>query len=88
MRRTPVLFLNTAVHFSSVVLHHFSLKHVDASYESRYMCSLLLEPRSLLVLQNDMYTRYQIRYSFSVHVHCKVVYVLLHHICHALLLCV
>ncbi|CAI8021262.1 Alpha-ketoglutarate-dependent dioxygenase alkB homolog 6 [Geodia barretti] len=30
----------------------------DASYESRYIFSLLLEPRSLLVLQNDMYTRY------------------------------
>ena len=35
-----------------------SLKSADASYDSRYMCSLLLEPRSLLVLQDDMYTRY------------------------------
>ena len=27
--------------------------------ESRYLCSLLLEPRSLLVLQDKMYTWYQ-----------------------------
>ena len=30
----------------------------DASYSSRYCCSLLLEPRSLLVLQDSMYTHY------------------------------
>jgi alkylated DNA repair protein alkB family protein 6 len=33
-------------------------QHADASYDSRYTCSLLLEPCSLLILQSDMYTRY------------------------------
>ena len=30
----------------------------SASLESRYLLSLLLEPRSLLILQRDMYERY------------------------------
>lgn len=30
----------------------------DASLESRYFLSLLLEPNSLLILQNDMYKKY------------------------------
>ena len=30
----------------------------EATYDSRYLCSLLLEPCSLLVLKEDMYVKY------------------------------
>ncbi len=34
------------------------LQDGDASLESRYLLSLLLEPNSLLILQDNMYTKY------------------------------
>ena len=58
---TPAFFLNNDImnvcaRYNVLVLTPAFSQNNDASLQSRYTLSILLEPQSLLVLQHDMYT--------------------------------